>query len=143
MNVKVKKILLVAVVFLLLSACAGMADYDVDLPSDYWVIRSSAHNIIILRGDGTLFEETLVPAKVTQIGWDEKFIVANQVSLQKESNESDYLIPNEKDMHYWIINYKTDEIMGPLDENQFLERKSELQIPENLKLTDVSKLRKS
>ncbi|QDQ03233.1 DUF3997 domain-containing protein [Lysinibacillus fusiformis] len=105
------------------------------------IIRSSAHNITILRGDGTLFEETLVPAKVTHVGWNEKFIVAKQVNLQKESSDKDYLIPNEQDIHYWIINYETDEVMGPFDEKQFIESKRELQIPEDINLTDVADLR--
>ncbi|WP_158512572.1 hypothetical protein [Rummeliibacillus stabekisii] len=50
-----KKVILFFGVMLLVSGCAGLADYDVDLPGNYSIIRTSGHEITI--------------AHKTDIGW--------------------------------------------------------------------------
>ncbi len=37
---------------LLLTGCAGLGDYDIDLPGDYSIVRTTAHNVTIAPKEG-------------------------------------------------------------------------------------------
>lgn len=115
---------------LLLCGCAGLADYDIDLPGDYSVIRTSADNVIIAPkvGSGT-WGETVIPTKVLEVGWNNNFIIAKQedISINKKN--------------YWIINIELNEIEGPLESQDFEKKLLDYNIKEIelLKIEDLKK----
>jgi len=52
-------------------------------------------------------------------------------------NKSQIAIKKLKDSkihYYWIINKKTDDIYGPLNWNEYLQKRKELGVPKKLKL---------
>ena len=126
-----------------LTSCAGLADYDIDLPGDYSVVRTSAHKIFISPeiGDNNWGPE-VIPSEVTEVTWDDNYILVKQLVLMNDPNSSNgYQIPNEDDEHFWIINYKNGDIFGPLNEEHFVEKKNELGILESVILKKIEDLK--
>lgn len=63
------KILAIALIYLLLHGCAGAGDFEISLPKEYYIVRSSAHMITISKKENkNSLGETVIPAKVDEIG---------------------------------------------------------------------------
>lgn len=96
-----------------LTGCAGAADYDIELPGEYSIIRTSAHQVKIAPKTGTdSWGANAVPAEVTEVGWNDDYILAKQMK-------------GEKNHAYWIIQLSNDQVIGPLNEESFSEKKDE------------------
>ncbi|WP_282942172.1 DUF3997 domain-containing protein [Paenibacillus sp. RC67] len=128
--------------FLLTSGCAGLGDYDISLPGGYSVVRTSAHQVTISRqvSEG-VWGERVVPAKVVQIAWDERYILAKQVGLMNDPmrTNSSYQIPDESVVGYWIIDIQTDETRGPMTEEDFAARRKQDGISDSLILKTIQR----
>lgn len=106
----------------ILSGCAGLADYTIPLDNGYRIDRLSAHQIQIYGdeavndGNENLMNYLYVPAKVTAVWWDERYIVAKQLHLKVD--ERGYEEPPQNsadaDYSYWIIEMDKYEVKGPL-----------------------------
>ena len=61
----------------------GLADYSYDLPGGYWLVRSSVHEISITPKEGYDPENPppIIPAKVAEIAFDDRYILAKQYNL--------------------------------------------------------------
>ncbi|GKV70339.1 hypothetical protein NCCP2716_28370 [Sporosarcina sp. NCCP-2716] len=96
-----------------LTGCAGAADYDIDLPGEYSILRTSAHQVTIAPKTGTdAWGANAVPAEVTEVGWNDDYILAKQMK-------------GEKNHAYWIIQLSNDHVTGPLSDSSFSEKKEE------------------
>lgn len=121
----------------------GVQDYDVDLPGNYSIVRTSSHHVKIAPKQGdTGWGSDIIPTKVTEVGWDDNFIIAKQLGLKDDPNSSNgYQIPNENDVNYWILDYNSGDVFGPLNKENFNQSKNELGISEDVILKKVEKLR--
>lgn len=135
------KCLLIGMVCLLFYGCASVGDYDISLSGGYSLIRSSGHMITINKktGDG-VWEEALIPEKVTELVWNEKYILAKQLGLKRKYPDADYSyeVPDESKVSYWILEVANGKVYGPLDEEKFNKKKTELSIPESMILKNIS-----
>lgn len=135
------KCLLIGMVCLLLNGCAGAGDYDISLSGGYSLIRSSGDIITINKktGDG-VWEEALIPEKVTELVWNEKYILAKQLGLKRKYPDADYSyeVPDESKVSYWILEVANGKVYGPLDEDEFNKKKTELSIPKSMILKNIS-----
>ena len=127
---------------LFLGGCAGVGDYEIELPNRYVIVSSSAHEISLNRKsiEGSLGEAIISP-KISKIAYNDNFVLMEQQGLKRRSpeNENDmYEIPDESKVFYWILNHKTDKYYGPFTQKEFVEKKKELYIPNNLELKDLS-----
>ena len=127
---KLLKVLIISLILLSLSGCAGVQDYNITLPNDYSVVRGSAHMITInkQRPEGG-WGEDLIPAKVVEVTWDDKYILAKQLSLQcqdSDNPDNSYHIPDETKVNYWILEMETGKKFGPFNEKKFTKKKKEL-----------------
>lgn len=117
-----KKIMLWIAACVVLSGCAGPADYTISLDNGYRIDRLSAHQILIYGdeaindGDDTVSNHLYVPAKVTAIWSDERYIVAKQLVLQidKRGYDAPPENPTEADYAYWLIEMASNKVTGPL-----------------------------
>lgn len=135
-------VIMVPLSLLLLTGCPGVADYSVDLPGNFSVVRTSAHQVTIAQMSDTMWGENIIPIKVTEVAWDDKYIVAKQLGLKKDPNSTNgYVIPNVDDVHFWIVAYQTGEVFGPLEEESFSEKKRQLNISEDVVLKKIEDLR--
>lgn len=127
----------------LLSACSGLSDYEVELPGDFSIVHTSEDQVTISPkiSEGS-WDSAVVPAKVLEVGWDKNFILAKQVDLVDDpENPNNTEIPNENTYYYWIIVIRTGEIIGPLNEENFANKKSELNISKDIKLKTIEDIR--
>lgn len=138
-----KQIILWLAACVLLSGCAGLADYTISLDNGYRIDRLSAHQIQIYGeeavndGDDTVFNHLYVPAEVTAIWSDEQYIVAKQLRLQADERgyEQPPENPTEADYAYWIIEMASNEVTGPLSLTEL-----EQVIGTTIKFTPIEKL---
>lgn len=137
----IKKIILLFI-FIMLVGCAGLGDYDIALSGNYSIVRTSAHQVMISpQVDTGLWGGAVIPAKVTEVAWNDSFIIAKQLGLKTDPKSSNnYKIPDEDKQYYWIIDVKIDKVYGPLSKENYETQKRELQIPGTLVLQKVSKL---
>ena len=127
----------------LLTGCPGPSDFDLDLPGNYSVVRTSAHQVKIAPkvsegGWGT----DVIPTKVTEVAWDDHYIIAKQLDLKEDPDSSNgYQIPDEEKVNFWILEIKTGKVNGPLDEELFMEKKAELEISKEVVLQEIDDMR--
>lgn len=136
-------LILVVIPLLILTGCPGMADYSVDLPGDYSVVRTSAHQVKIApKKSDTIWGSDIIPTKVTELVWDDNYILAKQLGLKEDPDSNNgYQIPNTDDVHFWILEFKTGEVFGPLDEDGFREKKNELGISQDVELKKIQDIK--
>ncbi len=133
----------------ILSGCAGLADYEINLDNGYRIDRLSAHVTAIygdepIKSDDESFNNHLyVPAKVTDVWWNEEYIVAKQMVLV--ADERGYEQPPEQpsldDFQYWLIDVHNHQVLGPLDEKELENETDKLGLTEKISLTPINKLK--
>ena len=128
---------------LLLTGCAGLADYSLDLPGNYSIVRTSAHQVTLApKISDTHWGSNVIPSKITEATWDDNYILVKQLGLMDDPNSSNgYQVPNKDDEYFWILEIKSGNVFGPLDEEQFVEKKLELSISENVQLKKIEDLK--
>lgn len=129
--------------YCLLAACSGLTDYEVELPGNFSIVSTSEHLVTISpkENEGS-WGSAVVPAKVVEVGWDKNFILAKQVDLVDDPEiANNTVIPDMDTSHYWIIETGTEVITGPLDEQSFTDKKTELSISKDIKLKAVEDIR--
>ncbi|MEH6944856.1 DUF3997 domain-containing protein [Bacillus sp. JJ722] len=125
-----------------LTGCPGAADYDIDLPGNYSIVRTSAHDVTIAPKTGEdSWGATIIPAKVTEVGWNDKYIIAKQINLVKDSKSNNGSeIPDEQDYQFWIIQIENGKVTGPLDDSGLTKKKEEYEISDDFVLKGVQDL---
>lgn len=135
------RFVLIGVTTLLLYGCAGAGDYDISLPGEYSVIRSSGHDITIRKQEAEgYWGEELIPAKIVELNYNDKYILAKQLGLKRQyPNDPDrtYKIPDESKVSLWILQVDNGKVYGPLTEKEFVKKKIELNIPINMTLKNI------
>lgn len=132
-----------------LAGCAGLADYEINLDNGYRIDRLSAHVIAIYgnepikSNDETFYNYLYVPAKVSDVWWNEEYIVAKQIVLV--ADERGYEQPPEQpsldDFQYWLIDVHNHQVLGPLNEKELEYEIDKLGLTEKISLTPIDKLK--
>lgn len=137
-------IIMLLLLLIILQGCAGAGDYDIQLPGQFSVVRTSAHQVTISPKESShSWGSPVVPAKVVQVAWNEDYILAKQWGLKQDPSKSSfYEIPDQTKEYYWIIHINSKEVFGPLDSDEYIEKKKELAIPETVQLKDLDKYAK-
>lgn len=126
-----------------LVGCAGLGDYDIDLPGNYSIVRTSAHQIKLAPKKGeSSWGSDIIPAKIVEVAWDDNYILVKRLGLMTdpESNNG-YQIPNAEKESFWILEIENGDLLGPLSEEGFEIQKDKLGISENVKLKKVEDLK--
>lgn len=128
LRVRIILFLIVFISLVVLVGCPGVADYSIDLPENLKVSRNSANDFVIVSTDSVGIGTTIVPAQIMQIGWDDHYVIAKQMEGEQE--------------FYWIIEVKTEEVIGPLNDNDFAQNKIEWPILAEIQLKDLDEYEK-
>ncbi len=149
MNIKLLPLLiLILASMLLLLGCfgPGAADYSIDLPGGYHLVKTSAHNVMITPNkDYNSSVDLFIAAKVVEIDFDDRYIIAKRYELVKDPTkpvDNTYEIPDETKVTYYILDTLTPEIFETYSEAEFKQLRSELSIPKSLELKDPSNYKK-
>lgn len=122
-----KKVILFFGAMLLVIGCAGLADYNIDLPGNYSIIRTSGHEITIAPKTDIGWGPAVVPTEIIKASWNKNYVIAKQKDL--EDNE----------LYFWIIDTKTGNKEKFLNKNEFKNKLKKYNI--NVKMKDVDSLR--
>lgn len=108
--------------------CAGASDYTIDLTGGYSLLRGSADDVTIQpkisENNWNADPAKMVPAKVTEVGWNDKFIIAKQVK-------------GEKNYSFWMIQVDSKKVMGPLNDADLISKEEEYGIKNDIILKKV------
>ncbi|GLC88532.1 DUF3997 domain-containing protein [Lysinibacillus piscis] len=125
---------------ILLTGCAGLADYTIPLPNGYRIDRTSAQQISIYSEEPIANEQNYryTPPKITHIWWNDDFIIAKQAILKSENNC--VAVPTEGKYAFWIIDMHAHLVYGPFDKNALAQQKELLGLPQKIKWTAIEDL---
>lgn len=135
--------ILVVLSLLTLTGCPGLQDYSVDLPGEYSVVRTSAHQVTIApKISESHWGSDIIPTKVTELAWDDTYILAKQLGLKEDPNSNNgSQIHDENDVHFWILEFKSGEVFGPFEKESFVKKKNELGISTSVELKKIEDIK--
>ncbi|KFN02655.1 DUF3997 domain-containing protein [Bacillus clarus] len=114
---------------ILLTGCTGSTNHlAYTINDEYELINTSGNAFELFPTHDAVYATQYIPAKVTEIGWDDKYIIAKQVEEKSDPNNPEAAITNKKNEHYWIIDVKHNKRFGPYNEKQFTEQKDAFKI---------------
>lgn len=100
----------------------GLSDWDYDgLPNGYSVWRCNSREIDLCKTDGAHSASIVVPAYVSKIFFDDRYIFAQRVE-PAECKEAVL----EEAAEYYIVDSSADDVSAPLSFDDFLARASAL-----------------
>lgn len=114
-------IMIVSIVSLIGCMGPGVNDYSYKLSDKYKLFHVEFSRII------DDLNETIIDDDIIEIGWDDDFICAKQ---KKEGNIS-----------FWIINQNSQEIYGPLNKEEYIKNKKDLEVSDKIKFKHPEKYR--
>lgn len=136
-----KNTFLLFVAFLLLSGCVLPSRYtQYDISADYEVLQSSGNKTQILPKMDAFNASQLIPPVVTEVAWNDSYILAKQLKLQSDPLNPDAQVPNQQNANYWIIDLQHNKRFGPYTKKQFDAQKREFRISSSMQLQKVEKL---
>jgi hypothetical protein len=117
----------------------GLSDFDYPLAGNYQLNRTSSHEITITPKDGWTDETPIIRAKVVEVAWNDRFILAKRQGLKfRGSFPGDkYELPDPDKFDFWILDTQGPKLFGPFDESEFANKRNEMKISESLILKDV------
>jgi len=124
----------------------GPSDNSYDLPGGYWLVKSSTHDIRIIPKEGydTSNPPPIVPAKVVEIAFDDRYILAKRYKLKPDPKvKNGYEIPDETKEIYYILDTSVPKMYVCSNIDELNEKRKDLKIPATLKLRDVASYNKS
>jgi len=115
----------------------SLDDAGIPVGNGYIIFKSSNHQIMIAQQRVGGF--VVIPAKVVQCAFDERWVLAMQLSMELDPSNGVEYPTNET--NYWILDTldaENPELYGPYKAvEEFAAMRTELEVPEKLELKDV------
>ena len=133
----------IALVVMVLSSLAccfaleGLA-YEQDLVADYavWAVDTRAWTAIVEKDRDSTGASTIVGQMVYAYGWNDDFIIAKQhPNPDLDPRDVDTSVTN-----WFIVEVETGNVHGPLSEQEYVELRRELGVPDELVFTRTVEL---
>lgn len=121
-------------------------DYSYTINDKYEVSRANPRSIVL---SNISTREIIIESKISRIGWDENFILINQVNpydrgTANTTNEdisykTKLKTPPDGSSFYWIINCKDAKCYGPFSsDSEFNKNRTDLNVSSKIELKDVN-----
>lgn len=120
-------------ILILFCGCSSNGDFSINLPNNYMVVKIDDNHVEIIPRDGYDESTPIVPSIVSEIAFDDVFILAKQKNIDNDNKNTD----EDKNEYYWILNTKQLRGYGPFTKEEFEKKKEELKISKDLKLKKV------
>ena len=119
----------ILIMFLILQSCA--LDYEEELVNGYTLFSEGPNHTIILKYGGGF-----IPCHVVAYDYNDLYLVAAQIQQQNNCRDSLNNLSrfDEGALNFWIIDMSTDKVFGPLNYNEFVEKKKLLGVNKSLSL---------
>lgn len=123
-----KYIILCLTSFFIFSCGGNLSDGITNLSHGYQLVRESGTNVFI---NGP----HIIPCKVLSYDYDNFFLITVQKPLlDGECIVSNHRANSSNDLNFWIIKFDNQEIFGPYTHDDFLNKRQQLRVSNNLKL---------
>lgn len=112
-------------------------DWHAPVVGGYKVFSFSA-DVIEVRDDDSFENRPGIPKKVVELGHNPRYIIAKQEEFRvsfEDNQTHESLIPGQ--YKYWILDLATDTMWGPLEYDEYLDKRENLGVPPDLSLRDV------
>jgi len=126
----------IIMILILFCGCSSNGEFSINLPNNYMVVKIEDNHVEIIPRDGYDENTPIVPSMVSEIAFDDVFILAKQKNIDDIENDNKN-IDEDKNEYYWILNTKQLRGYGPFTKEEFESKKEELKIPKDLKLKKV------
>ena len=80
----------------------------------------------------------MVPAKVVEVAFDDRFILAKRYRLKPDPKIRNYEIPDKTTAEYYILDALISKIYVCSNLDEFNKRRETLKVPATLKLKDIT-----
>lgn len=114
------------------------SDFAVPLVGNYQLVRTSAHQVSIVPVGGWSEGTPIIPSKVVEVAFGDRYILAKRQHLKPRSNSGVEEPVDEFD--YWILDTAAPALYGPLDEPAYADKRKELAVANSLQLRDADSL---
>ena len=99
----------------------GVSDYEYKVGNgSYTLHRNSTDVIYIAPNNGYSSKTEIIPEKIVEVAWNNRYVIAKQYRMKKESLDKTYEIPDESIVNYWILDTEMKIIYGPFLYEEFL-----------------------
>lgn len=109
---------------MILTGCAGTADYTTNLNNDYYIAKTSAHNVKIYKSEDK-DESGKAPTIPIYHGNDEEF---EKESVIKVGQDNRYIIAETNKDKYYILDTKEENVLEFSSKEEFNSERNELNI---------------
>lgn len=134
-----KKVLIIFLMFLV-TGC-GLTDYSIDLPNEYKLVASSAHEIKIIPGHyiENMSENLIIPTQIVEIDYNERYIIAKQYKLKTYKDFFDRAREklDKSETFYWILDTIENKRYGPYTDLSVFEQQKKKFNLSNLHLKNI------
>ncbi|MBN2542163.1 DUF3997 domain-containing protein [bacterium] len=123
----------------------GFLDFSYRVAGNYVLYRNSAEQVFVAPEGNWTGENMMIPPRIVEIGWDQKFVLAKQVPVEEESGSDkdgsvDSLFAGGP--RYWILDAEVPRVYGPLTEKEFNSLRISLTVHPSVPFEDVYYWRK-
>jgi len=117
-----------------------VGDYDHLLTAGYYIVCTSPDDVQVLHLIGGSW--AAIPAKVTEIAWNDNFILGKQQELKPRADfPGDTMpIPVSGKFHYWIVDIGRTNQIATLSKEAFQEKVNTIALT-NLTLRAINKIK--
>ena len=119
-----KKIIMVSIVVLFLTGCAGVSDWSYQLPNNYEVWKINSENIII-KNMNTQNNVDEISGFVKEFSYDLRYVLTRNIENISNNNILDEV--------YYVLDTKENKVYGPFDSIKELQGRVEewsIKVPE-------------
>jgi len=110
-------------------SCAGLSDWEYELPNNYFVLRLNTTSINISIKDGKSSYSTIIETYVTCFAYNDRFVCARRLVLPENVRFYDELIKLDfEEALYYIIDTNTGYVYESLTEKDYNEKCKQLNI---------------
>lgn len=82
---------------LLLTGCTGNTNHlTYTINDEYELIHTSGDAFELFPSQDAVYATQYIPAKITEIAWDDKYIITKQIEEKSDPNNPDAAITNKK-----------------------------------------------
>ncbi len=134
MNKKINKIIIVSFIFFIVACGGGISDDVDELSGGYCYCFEGNKDDVIIKYSSNK-KDRYIPCDIIAYDYDDSYIIASQKPMSNCFIGLDTIhYPSTDSIFYWIIDHKRKLFLGPLVYRDYLIKREQLKVPEDLVL---------
>ena len=124
---KIVLLLATMMICFVLTACAGLSDWDYELPNGYCVRHVNTENIALIKEDGRY----VIKRYVLEFCYSDSYIGIKRLPISDQTPYEEVLHIEEMDTSnpdYYLVDTVNDSVMGPYTADKYVQQIQALKI---------------